>query len=290
MNAGKLSIIIAIMVVAAANAISLAGECRPQAVLCGQTAGEHFGAAVADAGDIDQDGIPDILIGAPNPSGIGKVYLYSGSDRSFMHEFTGENAGDGFGDAVSSAGDVDGDGVIDVMIAASDFDDYRGKVYIFSGADWLILMTKTGAASSDRLGCSVAGMGDLNDDGHSDVAVGSFGDDGAGLDRGAVFIYSGADHAVLRTLTGDAYTEFGFSIANAGDIDKDGYSDLVVGQPAYLADDGKVFVFNGNTGALIASFVGAHSADCLGWSVAGIGDANGDGFDDIVAGIPFYDG
>jgi hypothetical protein len=290
MSLGKQTIAIAILVVALASATCLAGDCRPQAVLCGQTAGEHFGAAVADAGDIDQDGVSDILVGAPNPSGIGRAYLYSGSDRSLMHELYGETSGDRFGAALSSAGDVDGDGMVDLIIAAPDYDSYRGRVYVFSGADWSTIMTKTGAASGDHLGYSVAGMGDLNDDNHADIAVGATGDDGAGPDRGAVFVYSGADHSILRALIGDAYTEFGFSIANGGDMNKDGYSDLLVGQPAYVANDGKVYVFNGYTGALIGSFAGPHSADCQGWSVAGIGDANGDGYDDLVAGVPFYDG
>ncbi len=290
MNVMRFLSVIAILLLTSVASVCFAGECGPQDVLSSQAAGEQFGAAVAGAGDIDRDGVSDILVGASNPSGIGKVYLYSGGDRSLMHEFTGATSGDGFGSAVSTAGDVDGDGVEDVIVAAPDFDSSHGKVYVFSGADWSVLMTKTGAAVGDRLGCSVAGMGDLNDDGHADIAVAAPGDDGAGLDRGVVFIYSGVDQATLHTLTADAYTGFGFSIANGGDFDKDGYSDLIVGQPEYLANDGKVYVFSGHYGTLLISFVGEHSADCLGWSVAGIGDANGDGLDDIVVGIPFYDG
>src|SRR5215510_13005486 len=143
----------------------------------------------------------------------------------------------------------------------------------------------------DQLGVAVAGAGDVNGDGFADVIAGATDGVGNGDEPGTAIVYSGLDGAVLYRFVGDFDGDaFGTAVAGAGDVDRDGFDDVIVGA---RYDDhtaifsGAVKVYSGKTGAVLHAFYGDGEGDRLGYSVAGAGDVNGDGFADIVAGAVF---
>ncbi len=157
----------------------------------------------------------------------------------------------------------------------------------------------TGENINDRLGVAVASAGDVNNDGYDDLVVVAGGYPG-GVSRGRVYVYHGGpggpDTIPERTLTGEADNDqFGFSVAGAGDVNGDGYGDLLVG--AYQNDQGgngagKFYLYYGSAGGVgdIPAFTatGEQAGDSFGWRVAGAGDVNGDGYDDVLVTAPGY--
>jgi len=161
-----------------------------------------------------------------------------------------------------------------------------------------LVQTVEGTADGDAAGVAVAAIGDVNKDGRGDFAVGAPGDDGNGKDSGSVFVYSGADLSVLYLFRGEhARDEFGYAVAAAGDVDADGYADLVVGAPYedHQAEEhlhekaGSAQVISGRDGKILYTFRGPSSGDALGWSVGTLGDVDKDGHAEVVVGAPFYD-
>lgn len=238
---------------------------------------DNFGGAVAGIGDLDGDGIFDLAVGAPldddGDTDRGAVWILflksDGTVRQFQKisdtagGFDGElDDDDQFGGAVADIGDLDGDGVADLAVGAeNDSDGGNGK-----GAVWVLFINLDGTVktaqkissregdfednlgSLDHFGSAVAGIGDLNNDGTNDLAVGAKNDDDGGLDRGAVWIlFLNSDGTVAseqkisqregefngELANGD---QFGAAIANIGDMDGDGTVDLAVG--ANMDDDG----------------------------------------------------
>jgi hypothetical protein len=125
--------------------------CPPSASLNGELDGDRFGEAVAVIGDVNHDGYADLLIGAPRNGATGdyagRVYLYSGADRTQLDFKSGAAAGDNFGASVAGAGDVNGDGYVDYIIGAPYHDAVAsdaGRAYVFSGADGALLYTFDG--------------------------------------------------------------------------------------------------------------------------------------------------
>ena len=150
-----------------------------------------------------------------------------------LYTFNGDNAFDRFGSSVSGAGDVNGDGFDDFIVGAFGDDNngnYSGSARVFSGADGSVLFTVSGDSLYDEFGRSVSGAGDVNGDGFDDLIVGAFGDDNNGNQSGSARVFSGADGSVLFTFNGDSAGDyFGFSISGAGDVNGDGFDDLIVG-------------------------------------------------------------
>jgi hypothetical protein len=250
---------------------------------------------VSDAGDVNNDGIPDFVVGnsrdGANGYNSGSVRVMSGADGSELFIFNGNNQSDEFGYSVSGAGDVNNDGYDDIIVGAyaDDTNSYNsGSATIFSGQDGSILYTFNGDSSYDYFGSSVSGLGDINNDGHDDVIVGAYLDDNNGSNSGSAKIYSGVDGSVLYTLNGDnSDARFGTSVSNVGDLNGDGYPDIIVGGSGTSAADqnaGSVSAFSGVNGELLYSVNGESINDYFGFSVSDVGDINQDGFIDIIVG------
>jgi len=266
----------------------------------GEAAGDRFGISVSGAGDVNGDGYADLIVGADrNDAGgtdAGRAYVYSGQTGGLLYTFTGEAAYDYFGASVSGAGDVNGDGYDDVIVGAHYNDaggGSAGRAYVYSGQTGALLYTFTGEAAGDLFGVSVSGAGDVNYDGYADLIVGAGWNDAGGTNAGRAYVYSGQSGALLYTFTGEAAgDQFGRSVSGAGDVNSDGYADLVVGAFAYPGGTyaGRAYVYSGQTGALLYTFTGEAAGDYFGWSVSGAGDVNYDGYSDLIVGAADYAG
>ncbi|MCC7171148.1 MAG: FG-GAP repeat protein, partial [Planctomycetes bacterium] len=268
----------------------------------GGKAYDHLGTSVAGIGDVNADGYADILVGADgtdvNGSGAGSASVYSGKTGTVLSTVSGTAANDIFGTAVSGLGDVDADGRPDYAIGAP-WDDHAngvdgGRVRVVSGKNGNVLFTFIGDATSDYFGMSVSGVGDVNKDGRADIAVGApYGDGPTGSASGYVRVFSGANGAVLYTLRGDsAGDNFGGSVAAAGDVDNDGWVDLIVGaqyDDPTGTSSGSASVISGKNGSVIHKFVGDTATDLFGSSVSGAGDIDHDGFADLLVGATWDD-
>ncbi|MCD4812853.1 integrin alpha, partial [bacterium] len=276
----------------------------------------YFGYSVASAGDVNGDGYSDVIVGAygydNGASNEGRAYVYHGSSSGLADAsaWTAESdqTGAEFGRSVASAGDVNGDGYSDVIVGAHAYDNGatdEGRVFVYHGSSSGMAGTANWTAESDQTGAefgrSVASAGDVNGDGYSDVIVGAHYYDNGETDEGCAYVYHGSSAGLANTAAWTAESDqvdtwFGYSVASAGDVNGDGYSDVIVGAPFYdngETNEGRVFVYHGSTSGLAATanwivegneiFVG------FGYSVASAGDVNGDGYSDVIVGAPFYD-
>ena len=254
----------------------------------GEAAGDNFGYSVSGARWVDHDLDDDLIIGAPlNDEGgydAGRAYVFSGANpEDTLHIFTGEAAGDEFGNSVAGAGCVNGDdGYYDLIIGAWSNDEggsNAGRAYVFSGKYGDTLHIFTGEASGDWFGYSVSGAGDVNNDGYADLIIGAHMNDEGGNNAGRAYVFSGFDGDTLHFFTGEASSAFlGYSVSGAGDVDDDEYDDLIVGAPG----PDEAYVFSGQTGEIIHTLTA--EGGTFGYSVSGAGDVNNDGHDDLIVG------
>jgi len=264
------------------------------------TTGDSLGFAVDGAGDVNADGRDDFIVGAPgaDPDGIGSAgsaYVFSGADGSLLYQKNGVAVFDELGRTVAGVGDIDGDSwadfIIGVPFADPDGIFAAGSALIFSGSTGNLIFQKNGPTSGDRFGESVAGTGDVDGDGRDDFIVGApFA--GAGYaDSGSAFVYSGATGALVYQKKGTfAYGWYGNSVAGGIDVNQDGYKDFIIGAPNAKPDSisgaGSAFIYSGADGTLLYQVNGTTAYANLGYSVAGIGDVNGDSSDDFILGAP----
>jgi hypothetical protein len=304
------------------------------ATFLGEAAGDEAGMVISGAGDVNADGLYDLLIAAPNNAETspvaGQVYLVLGRVAGWMTgvslstadaSFTGECSVDHAGEALAAAGDVDGDGLDDFLIAAAD----NGEVATGAGQVYLVLGRSVGWAmdaglvwadasflgesGSDCAGQAVAGIGDLDGDGLSDLVIGASGNSETAQRAGQVYVVMGRDtgwamdqslSSAEASFLGEADSDYaGFAVASPGDTDGDGYDDLLVGARGNDAggpESGQVYLFLGRaTGWSMdtplanadASFVGEWAYDELGRSL-GVAtaptDLDGDGLADLLLG------
>jgi uncharacterized repeat protein (TIGR01451 family) len=274
-----------------------------------------FGSSVATAGDVNGDGIADVILGAdgfgsgePN-EGAAFVYYGSATGLATTAAWTVQSnqASAGFS-RVATAGDVNGDGFSDVVVGAPRYDDPstdEGRAFVYLGsagglataAGWTVI----GDQSYGHFGWSVAGAGDVNGDGFSDVIVGADYYDNGETDEGVAFVFLGSPAGlsaspIWRAEGNQSSARFGYSVASAGDVNGDGYGDVIVGAPWYdndQGDEGRAYVYLGSPAGTLASpiwFAESHQSSAVfGYSVAGAGDVNGDGYGDVLVGSPWYD-
>lgn len=221
-----------------------------EASFYGEVSLDRAGTAVGDPGDIDGDGVGDILVGAWGDSVMGSragaayiVYGPVNGEQSLADadaKRTGETAGHRAGWAVGGGGDVDGDGLDDALIGAP----YASKTYALGGAQSGSASLSTaavvfvGSETSFRAGSSVATGGDFDADGSVDVLIGAPGEDSGGTEAGAVFVVAGpvsgmvdldgADGILIGANSRDVV---GTGVAGDADVDGDGFSDVIVGAP-----------------------------------------------------------
>jgi hypothetical protein len=253
-----------------------------------------LGASIANVGDVDGDGVDDFVAGAPNlDTGAhiyaGAAYVFSGKAGTILYTWIGDEDFLGLGNSSSSLGDADGDGVPDVVVGAGlggVNGKNRGRVYLYSGKDGSLLQTWTGTIDSAVFGRGLAPMGDLNGDGCADLAIGSaVGPQNQPMD---VYLYSGRDGTLIDTIHGTRNWDFfGQALANAGDLDGDGFPELLVGAPndsTLFNDGGAVHVVSGRTRRELYRFDAEGGYGDFGHAVAGGQDLDGDSIPDILAG------
>lgn len=239
-----------------------------------------FGNSVSGAGDVNGDGFADLIVGNTrddtNGQDSGSALVFSGVDGSALFKFDGDGLHDQLGTSVSGAGDVNGDGFAD-MIAGTPYSNYAR---VFSGVDGSVLYTFNTPANN--FGMSVSGAGDVNGDGFDDLIGGAIYDSPNGLRSGSAWVYSGVDGSVLYTFLGDSEgNRLGTSVSGAGDVNGDGFADLIVGIRTF---PGSARVYSGSDGSVLYNFIGDWFSGQFGESVSGAGDVNGDGFDDMIVG------
>lgn len=205
-----------------------------------------------------------------------------------LYSVQAEAPGDFFGYMASAIGDLNGDGVSEFIIGAwrnTAGGPLAGRAYVFSGRDGALLHTVTGLPNN-RIGFSVAGVGDVNRDGVPDYAVGGPGRF-AVPQNGRVLVLSGADHSVLYDLAGTSQSLFGWDVNAAGDVNGDGWPDIAVGAPLVSQTAGfagRVYAISGRDGSTIWTRDGEAENASLGTAVGGVGDLDGDGLAEITVG------
>jgi hypothetical protein len=303
-------------------------------------AGENLGTGLEGAGDVDRDGIGDVIAGAP---GTSRAYVYSGVDGKLLLTLGSGVASDGFGRSAAGAGDQDGDGHPDLIVgapASNGAAQGAGRAYLFSGKNGArlavlegekagagfgsivagaksgrrtpILVGSPGAGSassgrvyvypsatsaptfvieSDETGVALGAMftslvGDVDGDRVPDVYASDFANSASGPSTGRVYLHSGATGRVIRRLTGEGPGDgFGIGSADVGDVDRDGYDDLLIGAWQHSSgapSGGKVYLYSGRDGTVIRTITGRVPGETLGFDATGIGDADGDGVVDFL--------
>lgn len=264
----------------------------------GTHAGSAFGFAVDFAGDVDGDGFGDVIVGAPfhqaaNEVLNGRAFVYSGQTGSLLFEIGGGGFFYNTGYAVAGAGDLDGDGLHDVLIGSPGADigaQATGNVTAYSGLTGAPLYPIHGISGGDLLGSSLASLGDLDGDNYCDFAIGVRGTDINGNGSGSVTVYSGRLGMELYTRDGSVAGQgMGFSLAHAGDVDNDGHMDWISGSPQDGRGGnqaGSTQVYSGLSGVLLFEFIGQEDFERMGEGVSTAGDLDGDGLSDFLVGAP----
>jgi hypothetical protein len=261
----------------------------------GWDSGARLGSDLAPLGDVNGDGVPDFLASGLGTTGVryGEAVLISGADGSLIHRWGAPPLAPTFGDSVAALGDLDGDGLPEVAVAAhrAGFGGIdSGRVWIYSSTDWDTALKVIDGKPGDKLGHSMARFPDLDGDGVDDFLVSAHGNSVAALAAGKATVYSGATFTPLvKAFGSNPGDSLGKSVESITDQDGDGLPDLLLGVYFYGADArGAVEVHSGADGSLLYRVEG-RSQERLGRSVCPLGDLDGDGWADFAAGANHAD-
>lgn len=298
--------------------------------------GGQFGATLASMADVNGDDTQELLVGAPGEEvdgkpGAGRVYLLDGSDGSVLQTWHSprpkgqvlssgfvDESGGKFGAAVASPGDLNGDGLDDVVVGApveemvvqtenliARTGDAKnrdtvatGRAYVISGADGSVLhqLTTPNPAVSGQFGGAVARVGDIDEDRYPDFVIGAGGESlTEALGEGRAYLFSGMDGDIVHTLKSSDPVQsggYGQSVAGVGDVTGDRIPDVVVGAPyesfSGVKFAGRVYVVDSKSGTVTQTLsrpngLGAYE---FGRRLDGIRDVDGDATPDLVIGVP----
>ncbi|HEX4824204.1 MAG TPA: FG-GAP-like repeat-containing protein [Candidatus Polarisedimenticolaceae bacterium] len=286
-------------------------------VVYGTQTNEHLGQRVARAGDVNKDGYDDVIVGAPGYSGAAKgdgaAFVYHGSATvpstvpNWTGTVSGVHAGAGFGSAVATAGDVNGDGYDDVIVGAPNYAATltdEGAIFVYRGSagglSTSVSFQANGGEAGALLGYSVAGVGDENGDGYADFAAGAPHADGNGFtDCGKIELWVGGSGTPLdlwQFFAPQNSAQLGFSLSAAGDVNGDGFADILAGSDVWdgtFTDEGRAWLFLGKSGTPSSTpswtVDGGQAFAYAGDAVSGAGDVNGDGYSDVIVGVYGWD-
>jgi hypothetical protein len=228
--------------------------------MTGVTTSDSLGVSVAGVGDVNGDGFDDVIVGATTyTTNTGRAYIYFGGasmNNTADVTLTGETTNNNFGKWVAGLGDYNADGYTDVLVGADEWDapstsstDNTGRAYIYYGGstmDTTADITMTGESASSRYGHSAGLAGDVNGDGFNDLTVGALGHN-ASTGKGYVYYQSNAMNSTADVImTGESISNyFGFSVSGAGDLNGDGYKDIIVAAYGHISSTvaGKTYIY-----------------------------------------------
>jgi len=274
--------------------------------------GAELGHSVSAAGDLNNDGIDDVIVGSLRFSDTvdkeGAIFLFLGSPQGLENSpawiMGGGQDSSQFGCAIDDVGDVNGDSISDILVGSCNFNTEiksSGKISIYFGGtditsknieDWSVL----GDQKESGFGSALSFAGDINSDNYSDFVIGAkYYDTEGKTNNGKAFIFLGGENGEINLLSSwvpvgiDSYSMFGSSVAGAGDVDGNGYEDIIVGAPG-LSGNGFAYVFLNSEVGLESSpswsLTNFQAGAKFGAVVASMGDVNKDGFDDLLVGSP----
>ncbi|TLV03106.1 FG-GAP-like repeat-containing protein [Dyadobacter luticola] len=289
---------------------------NPAMVLESNQAEARFGISVNLAGDVNADGFSDVVVSAvlydKGQTNEGAAFVYHGSatgiNPNAATTLESNQAEARMGYTASSAGDVNGDGYSDIIVGVYLYDKGEvdeGTALIYHGSALGVSPNVATILESNQatsyFGAFVSFAGDVNGDGYGDVVVGAYLYDNEQTNEGAAFVYLGSAaglnvNSKKQLEINQSNAQFGYSVNSAGDVNGDGYADIIIGANLYdkgETDEGGAFIFQGSANGISANAASTLESNQtnaqMGWAVASAGDVNGDGYSDVVVGAHLYD-